>query len=67
MKQRNRVLLACAAIALMVSPVASKMQAQVSIAMETSSDIAPQKMEAAVDLGLIAVSVLITWSRQLSY
>lgn len=67
MVKRNRTIVILAAAALLLLSLASERRADIAIAMQRPGDAAPQKVEAVVDLGLIAVSVLVTWSRRLDY
>ena len=67
MIKRNRIILALGAAALLLVALAPEWRADIAIAMQRRGDLAPQKVEAAVDLGVIAVSVLVTWSRRLAY
>jgi hypothetical protein len=40
--------------------------ANLQINLERADDVAPQRLEAAFHLGLVAVSVLVTWSKRLT-
>ncbi|RYD52556.1 MAG: hypothetical protein EOP60_10045 [Sphingomonadales bacterium] len=62
---RKWLLLGVALLALIA--FAPDREASFAISMQRVGDPAPQKIEAAVDLGLVAVSVLVTWSRRLGY
>lgn len=67
MVKRNRIFLALGAAALLLMSLATERRADISVAMQRPGDLAPQKVEAVVDLGLVAVSVLVTWSKRLTY
>ncbi|MBX3563792.1 MAG: hypothetical protein KF730_04355 [Sphingomonas sp.] len=67
MVKRNRIILALGALALLLLSLGNARHAAISIAMARADDPSPRKMEAAVDLGVIAVSVLVTWSKRLGY
>lgn len=67
MAKRNRKWLVLGAALLALLAFAPDRQANLAISMQRAGDPSPQKVEAAVDLGLIAVSVLVTWSRRLGY
>jgi hypothetical protein len=42
-------------------------RADIAISVQRPDDLAPQQVKAVVDLGLVAVSVLVTWSKHLTY
>lgn len=67
MVKRNRIIVLIAAAALLLLSLAPDRHAGIAIAMQRVGDPSPQKVEAAVDLGLVAISVLVTWSRRLTY
>lgn len=67
--RKNRQILAlgaAAAVALAVVCAPSPPHANIRILTHNTTDRAPQRVQAAVDLGVVAVSVLVTWSRQLT-
>ncbi len=41
-------------------------RANIEILAHRAGDVAPQRLEAVVDLGIVAVSVLVTWSKRLT-
>lgn len=61
MEQRRKVLLGIAAIAL-IAGVAHHPSADIRVMTHDAGDLAPQRFQAAVDLGLMGVSVLVTWT-----
>lgn len=65
-ERRRRIVIAGAAAALLLALAARHPQANIEILTHQSGDLAPQKVEAAIDVGLFAVSVLVTWSRHLA-
>ena len=67
MAKRNRIVLALGVAALLLLSLAPDLRADIRVAMQRQGDVAPQRVEAAVDLGVVAVSVLVTWSRRLTY
>ncbi|WP_066797301.1 hypothetical protein [Sphingomonas soli] len=68
MVKRNRIVLALGAIALLLLCIANDdRRAGISIAMARQGDPSPQRMEAALDLGIFAISVLVTWSKRLAH
>lgn len=42
-------------------------RADIAILTHRQGDLAPERVEAVVDVGSLAVSVLVTWSRHLPY
>lgn len=42
-------------------------RADIAISVQRPDDIAPQRVQAVVDVGIVAVSVLVTWSKRLTY
>lgn len=65
MRQR-RIAIAGVAAALLLAMAARHPQANIEILTHQAGDLSPRKVEAAVDVGLFAVSVLVTWSRHLA-
>jgi hypothetical protein len=64
-RARKFALGAFAAVALL--PLAAPdRHANLHINMERPGDTAPQRLEAAFHIGLVAVSVLVTWSKRLT-
>ena len=63
-RRRNFVIAAVAGLALLAL-VSPDRRADIRILTHQTEDKAPQKMQAVLDLGLIAVSVLVTWSKRL--
>jgi hypothetical protein len=66
MNKGKRPLLIGGAVLLALAAFASPPQADIRILTHSQSDRAPQRMQAAVDLGVFAVSVLVTWSERLA-
>lgn len=64
-RARKIVLGAFAALAL-IPLAAPNRQANLHINMERAGDAAPQRLEAAFTIGLVAISVLVTWSKRLT-
>ena len=62
---RERRMAACAAVLLVLLIAVRHPSADIRILTHESTDRAPVRVQAAVDLGLIAVSVLVTWTRKL--
>ncbi len=42
-------------------------RASIQILAHDQGDVSPRRIQAVVDLGLVGVSVLVTWSRRLAY
>ncbi|MDB5678563.1 hypothetical protein [Sphingomonas bacterium] len=59
--QRRRTILIAAAI-LAVVAVARHPSADIEILTHRADDPAPQKIQAAVDLGIVAVKFVLTWT-----
>lgn len=59
--RRRTLVLAGSALALAVVAVREP-SADIRILTHDASDLAPHRVQAAVDLGLVAVSVLVTWT-----
>lgn len=68
MQGRARKSLAVGAALLALAAFASPdRRASIRILTHDPADIAPARAQAVVDLGLVAVSVLVTWSRRLAH
>ena len=59
---KRRIVLAGGAAALLALTVTGGPTADIRILTHDVADTAPRKMQAAVDLGVMAVSVLYTWT-----
>ncbi|OAN61627.1 hypothetical protein A7X12_23835 [Sphingomonas sp. TDK1] len=67
MQRHKHLLLIAGAIALIVAVVRPpRPHADLQILTHRVGDTAPQQVHAAIDLGILAVSVLVTWSRALA-
>lgn len=67
MSRNKRLLMIAGAIALVIAVVhPSRPHADLEILTHRAGDTAPQQVHAAIDLGILAISVLVTWSRQLA-
>ena len=68
MFKRSRIVLIAAAALLAFLMLASPdHRADIRILAHRPGDLAPQKAQAIVDVGLASVSVLVTWSKRLGY
>jgi hypothetical protein len=59
---RNRRIALLAALALLMVTAVRHPSAELRIQLHDPADIAPHRVQAAVELGVIAVSVLVTWT-----
>lgn len=67
MSRRKRLVLVAGVIALTLAIVRpQRPHADLEILTHRAGDSAPQQVHAAIDLGILAVSVLVTWSRQIA-
>lgn len=68
MPRRNRTWLAGAAAALLLTAFAAPgpHRADIRILAADQGDKNPQQLHAAVDLGMIAISILVTWTKRLA-
>jgi hypothetical protein len=67
MSRQKRLLLLAGAVALVVLVVRPpRPHADFEILTHRAGDTAPQQVHAAIDLGILAISVLVTWSRQIA-
>jgi hypothetical protein len=68
MTRHKRLLLIVGAIALVLAVVRPpRPHADLAILTHRVGDTAPQQVHAAIDLGILAISVLVTWSRQIAH
>lgn len=63
--RNRRTVVAAAAILALVTLAARHPTADLRIITHDAADPAPHRVQAAVDLGLMGVSVLYTWTQQL--
>jgi hypothetical protein len=64
--QRGRIFLAGAAALALFALVSPHNRADIRILTHDRSDLSPHKLQAAIDLGLVAVSVLVTWTAKIA-
>ena len=67
MTQRNRRIVTIGAILLALIAFVPDRRADIAISIQRPDDVSPQRVQAVVDVGLVAVSVLVTWSKRLTY
>lgn len=60
-QRRRRSMLALGAVALTLVAI-NHPKADIRILTHDTADVAPKRFQAAVDLGLMGVSVLVTWT-----
>jgi hypothetical protein len=63
--RRLRIIGGVGAAALLLVSLSPGRHADLRVLMHRPDDLAPQRVQAAFDLGLVGLSVLVTWSRQL--
>jgi len=63
--KRRIVVAAIAAVALFAA-VSPHNRADIRLLMHDKADLSPHRMQAAIDLGLFAVSVLVTWTSKIA-
>jgi len=56
---------ALAALALLAFASPNR-RADIAVHMHRVDDLAPQRIEAVIDIGVFAISVLVTWSKRLT-
>lgn len=61
---KRRIVLAASAAALLVTAATVRPSAEVEILTHELTDKTPRKFQAAVDTGVLAVSVLYTWTER---
>lgn len=65
-RRRNFLFLAALALAVIVC-AAPRPQARIEILAHREGDLAPRRMQAAIDTGIVGFSLLVTWSRALGH
>lgn len=65
-ERKRKIAVAGMAAVALLALAARHPQANIEILTHQAGDLSPHKVEAAIDLGLFAVSVLVTWSRHLA-
>ena len=63
-ERRRKIVIAGAAALALLALTAKHPRADIQILTHQAGDLSPRKLQAAVDTGMFAVSVLVTWSRQ---
>lgn len=62
-ERKRKIAIAGVAALALLGLTAHPPHANIEILTHRAGDLSPQKMQAAIDIGLFAVSVLVTWSR----
>jgi hypothetical protein len=67
LKRSRSLVIAAAALLALVVIASPDHRADIRILAHRPDDLAPQKAQAILDIGLASVSVLVTWSKRLGY
>ena len=62
--ERRRIGLAFAVGAMLVAGAVARPHANLVLQLEELGDRTPARMQAAIDMGVVAISVLVTWTRR---
>lgn len=62
----RRIAFAALALLALLAFASPDRRADIAIRMQRIDDLSPQRLEAVLDIGIFAVSVLITWSKRLT-
>lgn len=62
-ERRRKIVIAGVAALALLALTAKHPHADIQILTHQAGDLSPRKLQAAVDTGMFAVSVLVTWSR----
>lgn len=54
------------ALLALIAFASSDRRADIEIRMQRVGDLSPERIEAVLDIGIVAISVLVTWSRRLA-
>ena len=60
--ERRKISLAVAAAALLVAGAIARPHANLELQLHDVADHAPNRAQAALDVGVVAISVLVTWT-----
>lgn len=66
-KRVHRIVLAGLAGVALLAFAAPHHRADIAIFTHRQTDLTPQRVQAAVDLGIVGFSFLLTWSKQLAH
>jgi hypothetical protein len=62
----RRIVLAGLAALVLLALASPDHRADIRILTHRAGDVSPQRMQAVADFGIVAVSVLVTWSKRLA-
>jgi len=65
-KRRARIVIAAIAAFALFAVISPGKRAEIRILTHEKGDLSPHRMQAAIDIGLFAISVLYTWTDKLS-
>jgi hypothetical protein len=65
-RHKGRIMLAGAAALALFALVSPHNRADIRILTHDKGDLSPHKLQAAIDLGLVAISVLVTWTAKIA-
>ena len=65
-KRRTRIVIAAIAALALFAVISPSNRAEIRILTHEKDDLSPHKMQAAIDIGLVAISILYTWTDKLS-
>jgi hypothetical protein len=64
--RKRKIAMAGAALLVLTAITVPHPHANIEILAHHQGDLSPQKLQAVVDVGVFAVSVLVTWSRHIT-
>ena len=64
--RKGRIVLAGAAALALFAMVSPHNRADIRILTHDKSDLSPHRLQAAIDVGIVAISVLITWTAKIA-
>jgi hypothetical protein len=64
--RKGRIVLAGAAALALFALVSPHNRADIRILTHDKSDLSPHRLQAAIDIGIVAISVLITWTAKIA-
>lgn len=65
-RRKGRIVLAGAVALALFALVSPHNRADIRILTHDKSDLSPHKLQAAIDVGLVAISVLVTWTAKIA-
>jgi len=64
--RRTRIVIAAIAALALFAMISPNNRADIRILTHEKGDLSPHKMQAAIDIGLVAISILYTWTDKLA-